>query len=69
MRAAVVAREVRQMLQAGKKRYALMDFMPVVKMEHDRTEANNAALLSAKINAYMFSRPNVIVKPAQRRQA
>jgi hypothetical protein len=61
LRAAVIAREVRTMLSTGRKKYALLDFMPVVNAEIVKAERENANLLAAKINAFMFARPHVII--------
>jgi Protein of unknown function (DUF4035) len=63
IRAAVIAREVRLGMTASRQhKYTLLDFMPIEKALMEKTERDDAQALSAKINAFFFSRPNVIIK-------
>lgn len=66
LRAGIIAREVRVMLSSGSKKYTPLDFMPIVKRDVERHQRDDAQALAAKINAFFFSRKQVIINSPKR---
>lgn len=68
LRAGIVAKTVAQMM-GGNRKVSAMDFMPIVRREHEAAVVQDSKAIAERFNAMMFSLAPGKVRVMQRKKA